>query len=92
MDEGRKNIYIDLERDLCGYPVEDFVRAYAKAYLEADVETIRKLQQLLIGDASKRTEPGDPSGPDAFIRAPVKPRPHMPSGAVALPEPDEADQ
>ena len=48
----RKKLYDDLERDLHGFPVGDYVRAYAKAYLEADVETIRKLQGLLLGDTS----------------------------------------
>jgi hypothetical protein len=89
MDGRRNNIYADLERDLCGYPVEDFVRAYAKAYLEADVETIKKLQELLIGNRSERREPEDHSGPDAFVGAPIKPRPHLNSGAIALPQPNE---
>jgi hypothetical protein len=90
MDEERKNFYDDLERDLHGFPVEDFVRAYAKAYLEADRETIRKLQELLLGDISERSEPDTP--PDAPIGAPLKPRPSMNSGAIALPEPDQPDQ
>jgi hypothetical protein len=91
MDEKRKNIYDDLERDLRGFPVGKYVRAYAKAYLEADVETIIKLQELLIGDASEHNDPGEPNGPDAPIGAPIKPRPHLNSGAVALPEPDSTD-
>ena len=84
-----KPIYDDLERDLRGFPVGDYVRAYAKAYLEADLETIRMLQELLLGDISERSEPGAP--PDAPIGAPNKPRPHLNSGAIALPEPDHTD-
>jgi hypothetical protein len=37
MDEKRTNIYDDLERDLRGFPVGDYVRAFAKADLEADL-------------------------------------------------------
>lgn len=91
MDAERKDIYNDLRRDLHGFPVEDFVRAYAKAYLEADVETIRKLQGLLIGDASENCDPEAPNEPDAPIGSPIQPRPHLNSGAVALPEPDNPD-
>jgi hypothetical protein len=91
MNGKRKNIYDDLERDLRGFPVGDYVRAYAKAYLEADVETIRKLQGLLIGDASEHNDPGAPNEPDAPIGAPIQPRPHLNSGAIALPEPDNPD-
>jgi hypothetical protein len=91
MDEKRKNIYDDLERDLHGFPVGEYVRAYAKAYLEADVNTIRKLQGLLIGDASEHNDPGAPNEPDAPIGAPIKPRPHLNSGAIVLPEPDIHD-
>jgi hypothetical protein len=88
-----KPIYDDLERDLRGFPVGDYVRAYAKAYLEADLETIRKLQELLLGDVSERGEPDTPTdkSPDAPIGAPNKPRPHLNSGAIALPEPDHTD-
>ena len=44
MSEERKPyLYEGLQRRLGGYPVDDFVRACAKAYLEADVESIRKL-------------------------------------------------
>jgi hypothetical protein len=84
--DAEKGIYADLRRDLHGFPVEDFVRAYAKAYLEADVETIRKLQELLLGDISEHGEPDAP--PDAPIGAPTKRRPNLNSGAVALPEPE----
>ena len=90
MDGERKNIYEDLERDLCGYPVEEFVRAYAKAYLEADVETIRKLKKLLPGELSEQSGPDAP--PDAPVDAPTKPRPNLNSGAIALPEPEKPDQ
>ncbi|MGA2351714.1 MAG: hypothetical protein ABSF70_14870 [Terracidiphilus sp.] len=89
MGAERKNIYDDLKRDLRGFPVDDYVRAYAKAYLEADLETIRKLEELLTGDATKRSEPGDLSGPDAPIGAPIRPRPNLNSGAIALPVPDD---
>jgi hypothetical protein len=93
MDERSKSIYDDLERDLRGFPVADYVRAYAKAYLEADVETIGELQEQLLGDISERSEPDIPPDirPDAPIGAPIEPRPHLNSGAVALPEPDDTD-
>jgi hypothetical protein len=93
MGEERKSIYDDLERELRGFPVGDYVQAYAKAYFEADVETIRKLQELLLGNIAERTEPDPPPSPsqDAPVGAPIKPRPHLNSGAVAVPLPDEAD-
>jgi hypothetical protein len=93
MSAERKYLYEDLELDLRGFPVGDYVRAYAMAYLEGDLHTIRKLEGLLLGDASERSEPEAPPDipPDAPIGAPKKPRPHFNSGAVALPEPDESD-
>jgi hypothetical protein len=91
MGEERKNIYDDLKRDLRGFPVGDYVRAYAKAYLEADLETIRKLQELLTGDTSENIDPSAPNEPDAPIGTPIQPRPHLNSGAIALPEPDETN-
>jgi hypothetical protein len=89
MDEERKGLYDDLKRGLRGFPVEDFVRAYFKAYLEADVETIRKLQELLLGDISERSEPDVP--PITPIGAHIKPRPGLNSGAIALPKPERTD-
>jgi hypothetical protein len=90
MDEERKGLYYDLKSDLHGFPVEDFVRAYLKAYLEADVEIIQKLQELLLGDISERSEPDPP--PVAPVGAPTKPRPSLNSGAIALPEPDDSSE
>jgi hypothetical protein len=89
MDDERKSIYDDLKSDLHGFPVEEFVRAYSKAYLEADVETIRKLQELLLGNISERSERDAPPG--APIGAHIKPRPHLNPGAIALPEPEKSD-
>lgn len=93
MGEERKGIYDDLKRHLRGFPVEEFVREYAKAYFEADIETINKFQALLTGVSSEARagegSPG-PAAPDAPVGAPVKPRPHLNPDAVALPEPDEA--
>src|SRR5579863_5699221 len=69
MGEERKRIYEALKRDLRGFPVEDFVREYAKAYFEGDMETIRKLQGLLTGASSEADAnegpswPGDPDAP-----------------------------
>jgi hypothetical protein len=91
MGEERKSIYDDLQRDLGAFPVEDFVRAYAKAYLEADVETIRKLQELLADDTSEHHRPEDRSDPDSLVGAPIQPRPTLNSGAIALPEPDNSN-
>ncbi len=81
--------YDDLKGALHGFPVEDFVRRYFKAYLEADVEMIRKLQELLLGDISERSEPDAP--PVAPIGAPIKPLPHLNSGAIAVPKPDDSN-
>jgi hypothetical protein len=95
MGEERKSIYDDLKRDLHGFPVEGFVREFAKAYFEGDMETIRKLQGLLTGLSSETGTGEGPAGPaapdalDAPVGAPRKPRPHVNSGAVALPEPNE---
>jgi hypothetical protein len=80
-----------LKRDLRGFPVEDFVREFAKAYFEGDMETIHKLQALLTGTSPEASPSGGSSGPgapDAPVGAPRKPRPHVNSGAVAVPEPD----
>jgi len=46
--------------------------------------------ELLIALEELRDLIGDESGePDMFLGAPIKPRPHRNSGAIALPEPDE---
>jgi hypothetical protein len=92
MGEERKSIYEDLKRDLRGFPVEDFVREFAKAYFEGDMETIRKLQGLLTGASPEASPSGGSSGPaapNAPVGARKKPRPNLNSGAVALPIPDE---
>jgi hypothetical protein len=88
---GGWKIYDDLKRDLRGFPVEDFVREFAKAYFEGDMETIRKLQGLLTGASSEAGTgegPSGPAAPDAPVGARIKPRPGRNSGAVALPLPD----
>jgi hypothetical protein len=81
-------IYEGLQRKLGCFPVGDFVHAYAKAYFEADVETIKKLRELL-GVSSEYIEPEDHSEPDAMIGAPILPRPPVNSGAIALPLTDD---
>lgn len=91
MDEGRKSIYADLERRLKGFPVDEFVRAYAKAYLEADRETLQKLQELILGPGVQQGDDPDSSGPDSSIRVPKDPGPHRNSGASALPEPEDTN-
>lgn len=84
MEEERKtSLYEGLQRRLVGYPVDDFVRAYFKAYLEADVESLRKLWKLLGADYPEAL-------PDAPRGVPLKPRPNMNSGAIALPLPDDS--
>jgi hypothetical protein len=89
MDAERKPyLYEGLRRRLHGFPVDDFVRAYAKAYLEADVESIRNLQELLLGKELPLDDAQDSGEPGPFVGAPIKPRPNMDSGAVALPEPE----
>jgi len=89
MNERRKSIYADLEKRLNGFPVDDFVREYAKAYLEADRETIRKLQELLLREEIFSDDSPDSGASDAQTGAPKKPRPGSNSGAVALPEPHQ---
>jgi hypothetical protein len=91
MDEGKKSIYDDLEKRLKGFPVDDFVREYARAYFDGDRETIRNLQELLRRQELSMDDSPDSSAPDALKGAPLKPRPHLNSGAVALPEPDESE-
>ena len=83
-------IYEGLQRKLGGFPVGDFVRAYAKAYFEADVGTIKKLRELL-GVSSEYVEPEDHSEPDAMIGTPILPRPPMNSGAIVIPLTDDPD-
>ncbi len=92
MSAGRKNIYEDLQRKLGRYPVDDFVRAYALAYLEADRETIKKLQEFLITVTAENSEPEDLSSPDALVGAPILPHPNLNSGAIAIPEPSNPVQ
>jgi hypothetical protein len=95
MREERKSIYEDLKRDLRGFPVEDFVREFAKAYFEGDMETIMKLHGLLTGASPEASPSGGysgPAAPDAPIGARKKPRPTLNSGAVALPIPDEGER
>jgi hypothetical protein len=90
MGEERESIYDDLKRHLRGFPVEEFAREYAKAYFEAEIETINKLQALLTGvssEASASEGSTGPAAPDAPVGQPVRPRPSLNSGAVALPEP-----
>ena len=92
MGEERKSIYDDLKRDLRGFAVEEFVREFAKAYFEGDMETIHKLQGLLTGTSPEASPSGGSSGPaapNAPVGARIKPRPGLNSGAVALPVPDE---
>ena len=92
MGEERKSIYDDLKRDLRGFPVEEFVREFAKAYIEVDMDTIVKLQGLLTGTSPEASPSGGSSGPaapNAPVGARIKPRPGLNSGAVALPVPDE---
>lgn len=91
MSEGKRSIYSDLERVLKGFPVDEFVRAYAKAYLEADLETIQKLQEIILGPDAQHRDDTDSNGPDSLLNAPKKPGPHLNSGAVALPEPKDLD-
>jgi hypothetical protein len=91
MDEGRKSIYEYLEKRLNGFPVDDFVREYARAYFDGDRETIRNLQELLLRQELSIDDSPDSGAPDALKGAPLKPRPHLNSGAVALPEPDAAE-
>jgi hypothetical protein len=95
MEEERKTfLYEGLQRKLDGYPVDDFIRAYFKAYLEADVETLRKLQELLLGKELPPDDVPDSGEPCKFVGAPMKPRPNVNSGAIALPvpEPSGSDQ
>jgi len=92
MGDERKSIYDDLKRDLRGFPVEEFVREFAKAYFEGDMDTIVKLQGLLTGTSPEASPSGGSSGPaapNAPVGARIKPRPGLNSGAVALPVPDE---
>ena len=87
-----KSIYDDLKRDLRGFPVEEFVREFAKAYFEGDMEMILKLQGMLTGTSPETGAgegPSGPAAPDAPVGARIKPRPGLNSGAVALPVPDE---
>jgi hypothetical protein len=89
-EERIPSIYEGLQRNLGGFPAGDFVRAYAKAYFEADVETIKKLRELL-GVSSEYIEPEDHSEPHAMVGAPILPRPSLNSGTITLPLPNEPE-
>jgi hypothetical protein len=90
MGERKKSIY-DLERRLNGLPLDDFVREYAKAYFEADIDTIRKLQQLLLRQEISIDDSPHSGAPEAWKAAPLSSRPHLNSGTVALPEPNKSE-
>jgi hypothetical protein len=92
MGEGKKSTYEDLEKRLKGFPVDDFVREYARAYFDGDRETIRKLHELLLRREISIDDSPDSGTLDALKGAPLKPRPHLNSGAIALPIPDKSDQ
>lgn len=91
MDEGKKSVYEDLKRRLNGFPVDDFVREYARAYFDGNRETIRKLQELLLRQGISLDDFPSTDAPDSFKGAPLKPRPHLNSGAVTLPLPEESE-
>jgi len=61
-------------------PSEDLITAMA------EVEDLRNELEFLQNDSS------DSGEPDAFVGAPVKPFPHLNSGAIALPEPDKLER
>jgi hypothetical protein len=86
-----QSVYVELQRRLGAYPVDDFVRTYFKAYLEADLETIKKLQELLLADLPDFAGPRDYGRPDSPVGAPVQPSPHFNPGAMARPEPTGHD-
>jgi hypothetical protein len=92
MGEGKKSIYEDLEGRLNGFPVDDFVREYARAYFDGDRETIRKLQELLLRQEISLDDFPNPDAPDSLKGAPRRPRPHLNSGAVVLPESNKSDR
>jgi hypothetical protein len=89
MDGKSKSIYADLAERLHGFSVDEFVREYARAYFDGDRETLRKLQELLLHQEISNDDSPNSGTQDSMIGVPSKPRPHMNSGAIALPEPDE---
>jgi len=48
-------------------------------------------RKLAVHNPIAEPHPGDAPGadPDAFVRAPLKPKPHLSSGAIVLPEPED---
>jgi len=64
--------------DGASVPSEDLIAAIV------EVEDLRNELEFLENDSSDSGEPG------AFVGAPIKPAPHLNSGAVALPEPDKS--
>ena len=59
-------------------PSEDLITALV------EVADLTNELEFLQNDSSDSGEPG------AFVGAPIKPAPHLNSGAVALPEPDKS--
>ena len=53
-----------------------------------DVELLLALEEAQVLD----DDPTNSSELGPFVGAPIKPRPHLNSGAIALPEPDEPDR
>jgi hypothetical protein len=63
--------------DGASVPSEDLITAMVEA------EDLRNELEFLQNDST------DSGEPDAVVGAPIKPLPHLNSGAIALPEPDQ---
>jgi hypothetical protein len=50
-----------------------------------------RLRAMLVKREGHRGDSPEDGEPHALVGAPLTPRPHLNSGAVALPEPDDAD-
>ena len=61
-------------------PSEDLITAMV------EIEDLRNELEFLQDDSS------DSGEPDAFVGAPIKPFPHLNSGAIALPESDKLER
>jgi len=64
-------------------PAGAFVPSDALVAVIVELDDLQNELRVVRGDSSDSDEP------DTLIRVPLKPRPHMSSGAIALPETEE---
>ena len=52
----------------------------------------KKRQAVIVPKAAANPDDSPSANPEALVRAPLRPKPHLRSGAVEAPEPEEAEE